>query len=182
MGKKDGTDSEFIRQVNQIAQPCLATPGSHLALPVQCWAWGQEGGPGRSSSHAREERRWSGPPTGSHAPLPSSETPRHCPSTTFLEPLLSAPNYPRPHPQALGQLDGAHSHRADIPGGGGSQHRSENLANNRLSAAGLCSPQHPAKFPGCPTPHLEGSQPWGKPKTEQRDRRIRVLGVVKQLN
>ena len=81
------------------------------------------------------------PRTGSHTPLPSSETPRCCPSTMFLETLLSAPNSPHPHPQVLGQLDGAHSHRADIPGGG-SQHRSENLGNNRLSAAGLCPHPH----------------------------------------
>ena len=42
MGKKNGKNSEFIRQVNQIAQPCLASPGSHLALPEQCWAREQD--------------------------------------------------------------------------------------------------------------------------------------------
>ena len=102
----------------------------------------------------------------------------------FLEPLLSAPNSPHPQPQALGQLQCPLSQGWYSGGGGaGSQRRSENLGNKHLSAAGLCITPHTSrKFPGFPTPHLEGSQPWVKPKTEQRDRRIRVLGVVKELN
>lgn len=31
-------NSEFIRQVNQIVQPCLAASWSHMALLDQCWA------------------------------------------------------------------------------------------------------------------------------------------------
>lgn len=30
--EKDGVNSEFIRQANQVVQPCLAAPWSHLAL------------------------------------------------------------------------------------------------------------------------------------------------------
>ena len=71
-GERNGTNSEFIRQGNQIAQPCLASPRSHLALPEQCRA------------KDRNRRTWEfviprpggaalvRTPIGSHTPLPSS--------------------------------------------------------------------------------------------------------------
>lgn len=59
--KKNGVNSEFVRQVNQIVRPCLAAPWSHLALlihavPGGVGTGGPGGAPGSSGnvpSHAR---------------------------------------------------------------------------------------------------------------------------------
>lgn len=102
---------------------------------------------GPSSSHAREERRWLWDPHWPQPLLPSSETPDTAPSTTFLE-LCSLPLTPLPPTPPGTKVPGC-----KVPiltglmfqEGEAVKHRSENQANSRLSVAGLCSPQHPAK-------------------------------------